>query len=101
MEQEKVNFVIKLCVNTTFLIVFNILKKEMKQIGYGRMHGIPLIAASPIRNEESPVNLQSFDVTSFQPQWKMISDLAMNADLKNNGMMHSPAYQDIVNQVCR
>ena len=73
----------------------------MKQIGYGRMHGIPLIAASPVRNEESPVNLQSFDVTSFQPQWKMISDLAMNADLKNNGMMHSPAYQDIVNQVCR
>lgn len=74
-------------------------EKEMKQIGYGRMHGIPLIAGSPVRNEESPINLQSFDVTSFQPQWKMISDLAMNADLKNNGMMHSPAYQDIVNQI--
>lgn len=72
----------------------------MKQIGYGRMHGIPLIATSPIRNEEHPINIQSFEVTSFQPSWKMISDLAVHADSKNNnGMIHSPAYQDIVNQV--
>ena len=73
----------------------------MKQIGYGRMHGVPLIATSPVRNDESPINLHGFDVTSFQPPWKMISDLAMHADSKNNGMhqMHSPAYQDIVNQV--
>lgn len=73
----------------------------MKQIGYGRMHGVPLIATSPVRNDESPINLHGFEVTSFQPPWKMISDLAMHADSKNNGMhqMHSPAYQDIVNQV--
>lgn len=71
----------------------------MKQIGYGRMHGIPLIATSPIRNEEPPLNVQGFEVTSFQPSWKMISDLAMHADLKNSDMIHSPAYQDIVNQV--
>jgi insulin gene enhancer protein ISL-1 len=73
----------------------------MKQIGYGRMHGVPLVATSPVRNDESPINLHGFEVTSFQPPWKMISDLAMHADSKNNGMhqMHSPAYQDIVNQV--
>lgn len=75
--------------------------QEMKQIGYGRMHGVPLVATSPVRNDESPINLHGFEVTSFQPPWKMISDLAMHADSKNNGMhqMHSPAYQDIVNQV--
>ncbi|CRL00810.1 CLUMA_CG014062, isoform A [Clunio marinus] len=76
-------------------------EKEMKQIGYGRMHGVPLIATSPVRNDESPINLHGFEVTSFQPPWKMISDLAMHADSKNNQMhqMHSPAYQDIVNQI--
>lgn len=82
-----------------FKICFH--SQEMKQIGYGRMHGIPLVATSPVRNDESPINLHGFEVTSFQPQWKMISELAMHADSKNNGMhpMHSPAYQDIVNQV--
>jgi insulin gene enhancer protein ISL-1 len=74
-------------------------EKEMKQIGYGRMQGIQLIASSPVRNEDSPTNVQSFDVTSFQPQWKMISDLAMHADARQNVMAQSPAYQDIVNQV--
>jgi insulin gene enhancer protein ISL-1 len=74
-------------------------EKEMKQIGYGRMHGIPLIATSPIRNEELPLNVQSFEVSSFQPQWKMISDLAIHADAKNSDMMNSPTCIDIVNQV--
>lgn len=70
----------------------------MKQIGYGRMHGIPLIATSPIRNEEPSVN--GFDISTLKPSWQMITDLAMHADLKNNEMIHSPAaYQDIVNQV--
>ncbi|KAG5676703.1 hypothetical protein PVAND_006517 [Polypedilum vanderplanki] len=74
-------------------------EKEMKQIGYGRMHGIPLIATSPIRNEELPLNVQSFEVSSFQPQWKMISDLAIHADAKSSEMMNSPTCIDIVNQV--
>ncbi|CAO1304035.1 unnamed protein product [Diamesa serratosioi] len=75
--------------------------KEIKQIGYGRMHGIPMVASSPVRNDESPLNLHGFEVTTFQPPWKMISDLAMHADSKNNGInnLHSPAYQDIVNQI--
>lgn len=60
-----------------------------------------MVASSPVRNDESPLNLHGFEVTTFQPPWKMISDLAMHADSKNNGInnLHSPAYQDIVNQV--
>lgn len=98
MEQEKVR---KWSIQLILQIFILQLDQEMKQIGYGRMHGVPLVATSPVRNDESPINLHGFEVTSFQPPWKMISDLAMHADSKNNGMhqMHSPAYQDIVNQV--
>lgn len=98
MEQEKVRWNEAAPSRTSFDIQN---PQEMKQIGYGRMHGVPLVATSPVRNDESPINLHGFEVTQFQPPWKMISELAMHADSKNNGMhqMHSPAYQDIVNQV--
>lgn len=77
----------------------------MKQIGYGRMHGIALTANSPTRNDDSE-KFHGFEVQKFAPPWKIISDLAAAADSEKFHHdsekfhhMHSPAYSEIVNQV--
>lgn len=73
--------------------------QEARQIGYGRMHGIPLVASSPVRND-SPLNVYGFDVTSYQPPWKSISEMAMYSDMENQAgfPIHSQE-QDLMNQV--
>jgi insulin gene enhancer protein ISL-1 len=67
-------------------------------MGYGGMPGVPLIASSPVRHD-SPLNLHGHEVTSYQPPWKALSDFALHADLDNNGVNHTPAFQHLVNQV--
>lgn len=64
------------------------------------MQGIPMVASSPVRHD-SPLNLHGIDVQTYQPPWKALSDFALNADLDNNGVMntHTPAFQQLVNQV--
>jgi insulin gene enhancer protein ISL-1 len=66
-------------------------------MGYGGMPGVPLIASSPVRHD-SPLNLHGHEVTSYQPPWKALSDFALHADLDNNGVNHTPAFQHLVNQ---
>jgi len=69
-------------------------------LGYGAMQGIPMIASSPVRHD-SPLNLQGLDVQTYQPPWKALSDFALHADLDSNGAIntHTPAFQQLVNQV--
>lgn len=64
------------------------------------MQGIPMIASSPVRHD-SPLNLQGIDVQTYQPPWKALSDFALHADLDSNGAIntHTPAFQQLVNQV--
>jgi hypothetical protein len=71
--------------------------QEGRKMGYGGMPGVPLIASSPVRHD-SPLNLHGLEVTSYQPPWKALSDFALHADLDNNGVNHTPAFQHLVNQ---
>ncbi|EDW75512.2 uncharacterized protein Dwil_GK23894 [Drosophila willistoni] len=75
-------------------------EKEGRKLGYGAMQGIPMIASSPVRHD-SPLNLQGLDVQTYQPPWKALSDFALHADLDSNGAIntHTPAFQQLVNQV--
>lgn len=59
-----------------------------------------MIASSPVRHD-SPLNLQGLDVQTYQPPWKALSDFALHADLDSNGAIntHTPAFQQLVNQV--
>lgn len=74
--------------------------QEGRKLGYGAMQGIPMIASSPVRHD-SPLNLQGLDVQTYQPPWKALSDFALHADLDSNGAIntHTPAFQQLVNQV--
>ncbi|XP_055387308.1 insulin gene enhancer protein isl-1 isoform X2 [Condylostylus longicornis] len=75
-------------------------EKEGRKLGYGVMQGIPMVAESPVRHD-SPLNLHSLDVQTYQPPWKALSDFALHADLDNNGSVntHTPAFQHLVNQM--
>lgn len=59
-----------------------------------------MIASSPVRHD-SPLNLQGIEVQTYQPPWKALSDFALHADLDSNGAIntHTPAFQQLVNQV--
>ena len=65
-------------------------------MGYGAMHGIPMVATSPVRHE-SPVGMNPVEVHSYEPPWKALTDFALHTDLDrlNNG----PQFQHLVNQV--
>lgn len=96
MQQEKVIDDGSFSSNIAFNGLLN-LNQEGRKMGYGGMPGVPLIASSPVRHD-SPLNLHGLEVTSYQPPWKALSDFALHADLDNNGVNHTPAFQHLVNQ---
>lgn len=102
--------------------------KEGRKLGYGTMHGIPMVASSPVRHDESAINDNNtsppmhqhhahhgmhhggpLDVTAYQPPWKALTEFAMNAvvmnfdevkfDASGHAAHPSPAFQSLVNQV--
>ncbi|CAG9799093.1 unnamed protein product [Chironomus riparius] len=76
-------------------------KLQMQQEKEGKisfMHGIPLIASPPVKHE-SPINYQGYEVTKYQPPWKVFSEFAMQNDSENDTRTSTPAFQHLVNQL--
>lgn len=77
-------------------------------MGYGAMHGIPMVATSPVRHE-SPVGMNPAEIHSYEPPWKALTDFALHTDLDrlNGGPgggppgppPGGPQFQQLVNQV--
>ena len=64
------------------------------------MHGIPMVATSPVRHD-SPVGpgmIGSTDIQSYEPPWKALSDFALHTDLDRLNP-NTPHFQHLVNQV--
>ena len=66
-------------------------------MGYGGLHGIPMVATSPVRHD-SPLGMNPVEIQSYEPPWKTLSDFALHTDLDrlNPGVPH---FQHLVNQV--
>ena len=67
------------------------------------MHGIPMVATSPVRHE-SPVGMNPVEIHSYEPPWKALTEFALHTDLDrlNNGPgggPNGPPFQHLVNQV--
>lgn len=60
------------------------------------MQGVLLHASPPIKHEPQ-TNYQGFEVTKYQPPWKMFSDFAMQND--TDDCSQTPGFQHLVNQV--
>lgn len=75
--------------------------QDGRKLGYGAMQGIPMVASSPVRHD-SPLNMHGLEVQSYQPPWKALSEFALHADfeVKFDPNANSPAFQQLVNQVC-
>ena len=67
-------------------------------MGYGAMHGIPMVATSPVRHE-SPVGMNPVEIQSYEPPWKQLTDFALHTDLDRLHPNTSPHFQHLVNQV--
>ena len=74
--------------------------QDGRKLGYGPMHGIPMVATSPVRHD-SPVGpgmIGSSDIQSYEPPWKALSDFALHTDLDRLNP-NTPHFQHLVNQV--
>jgi insulin gene enhancer protein ISL-1 len=68
-------------------------------MGYSSMHGIPMVATSPVRHE-SPVGMNPVEIHSYEPPWKALTDFALHTDLDRlHGPPPPPQFQHLVNQV--
>merc|ERR1719445_82564 len=79
-------------------------------MGYGAMHGIPMVATSPVRHD-SPVGGPGgvggpgnpgpgVDIQSYEPPWKALTDFALHTDLDRlNGPPPHGQFQHLVNQM--
>ena len=80
--------------------------QDGRKLGYGAMHGIPMVATSPVRHE-SPVGMNPVEIHSYEPPWKALTEFALHTDLDrlNNGpgagpgAPNGPPFQHLVNQV--
>ena len=69
-------------------------------MGYGAMHGIPMMASSPMRHDlrHADATQNPVDVHAYEPPWKALCDFALHSDLDRLNP-NGPPYQNIVNQV--
>ncbi|GLG98736.1 Insulin gene enhancer protein isl-1 [Gryllus bimaculatus] len=72
-------------------------EKGGRQLGYGGMQGIPMVASSPVRHE-SPLGVSPIEVQTYQPPWKALSDFALHTDLERLDP-GAPPFQHLVNQM--
>ncbi len=61
------------------------------------MHGIPMVATSPVRHE-SPVGMNPVEIQGYEPPWKVLADFALHTDLDRLNP-NTPHFQHLVNQV--
>ncbi len=71
--------------------------QDGRKLGYGAMHGIPMVATSPVRHE-SPVGMNPIEIQSYEPPWKALTDFALHTDLDRLNP-NAPHFQHLVNQV--
>jgi len=69
-----------------------------RKLGYGAMHGIPMVATSPVRHE-SPVGMNPVEIHSYEPPWKALTDFALHTDLDRLNNAGGPQFQHLVNQM--
>lgn len=90
------------------------IQRETDGRGYGAMHGIPMVATSPVRHE-SPVGINPVEIHSYEPPWKALTDFALHTDLDRlpppppggggppgppvSGPPGGPQFQHLVNQM--
>lgn len=63
------------------------------------MHGIPMVASSPVRHE-SPIGMTPLEVQAYQPPWKALSEFALHTDLERLDP-NAPSFHHLVSQVTR
>lgn len=74
-------------------------ESDGRKLGYGSMHGIPMVATSPVRHE-SPVGMNPVEIQSYEPPWKALTDFALHTDLDRlNGPPPPPQFQHLVSQM--
>ena len=71
--------------------------QDGRKMGYGAMHGIPMVATSPVRHD-SPVGMNPIEIQSYEPPWKALTDFALHTDLDRLNP-NAPHFQHLVNQV--
>lgn len=71
--------------------------QDGRKLGFGGMHGIPMVASSPVRHE-SPIGMTPLEVQAYQPPWKALSDFALHTDLERLDP-NTPSFHHLVSQV--
>lgn len=71
--------------------------QDGRKLSFGGMHGIPMVASSPVRHE-SPINMTPLEVQAYQPPWKALSDFALHTDLERLDP-NAPPFYHLVSQV--
>lgn len=71
--------------------------QDGRKLGFGGMHGIPMIASSPVRHESS-IGVAALEVHAYQPPWKALSDFALHTDLDRLDT-NAPSFHNLVSQV--
>ena len=88
-------------------------------MGYSSLQGFPMVASSPIRQQDAlsnspvvppmggppgrhhgPNNMNPADIHSYEPPWKALCDFALHSDLDRLNPS-TPNYQQLINQVNR
>lgn len=71
--------------------------QDGRKLGFGGMHGIPMVASSPVRHESS-IGMTPLEVQAYQPPWKALSDFALHTDLERLDP-NTPSFHHLVSQV--
>ncbi|XP_014215017.1 insulin gene enhancer protein ISL-1 [Copidosoma floridanum] len=72
-------------------------EKDGRKLGFPGMHGIPMVASSPVRHE-SPIGMTPLEVQAYQPPWKALSDFALHTDLERLDP-NTPTFHHLVSQM--
>ncbi|XP_029047342.1 LOW QUALITY PROTEIN: insulin gene enhancer protein ISL-1 [Osmia bicornis bicornis] len=71
--------------------------QDGRKLGFGGMHGIPMVASSPVRHESS-IGMTPLEVQAYQPPWKALSDFALHTDLDRLDP-NTPSFHHLVSQM--
>ncbi|XP_043279858.1 insulin gene enhancer protein ISL-1 isoform X2 [Venturia canescens] len=72
-------------------------EKDGRKLSFGGMHGIPMVASSPVRHE-SPISMTPLEVQAYQPPWKALSDFVSHPDLDRLDP-NAPPFYHLVSQM--
>jgi len=73
--------------------------QDGRKLGFGGMHGIPMVASSPVRHE-SPIGMTPLEVQAYKPPWEALSEFALHTDLERLDP-NAPSFHHLMSQVKR